>query len=43
MPDQTIKCPHCGKEIPLTETLTHQLKGNFRKEAEEETKRKKLA
>jgi hypothetical protein len=23
MPDQTIICPNCGKEIPLTETLFH--------------------
>lgn len=23
MPDQTIVCPNCGKEIPLTETLFH--------------------
>ena len=40
MPDQTIICPHCSKEIPLTETLTHQLKENLRKEFEEEVKGK---
>ncbi len=38
MPDQTIKCPHCSKEIPLTETLSHQIKENLRQEIEEETK-----
>lgn len=25
MPDQTIKCPKCGNEIPLTEALTGQI------------------
>lgn len=34
MPDQTIICPNCGKKIPLTETLTHQIKDNLRKEFE---------
>ena len=38
MLDQTIKCPHCGKEIPLTETLSHQIKENLRKEIAEESK-----
>jgi adenine-specific DNA methylase len=32
MPDQTIKCPNCGKEIPLTETLFHQVKESLRGE-----------
>ncbi len=41
MPDQTIKCPHCGKEIPLTETLSHQIKENLRKEFEEKVKTEK--
>lgn len=34
MPDQTITCPYCGKEIPLTETLSHQIKEGLRKEFE---------
>lgn len=34
MPDQTITCPYCGKEIPLTETLSHQIKEGLRKEYE---------
>jgi len=34
MPDQTITCPYCGKEIPLTETLSHQIKEELRKEFE---------
>ena len=34
MPDQTITCPYCGKEIPLTETLAHQIKESLRKEFE---------
>lgn len=41
MLDQTIICPHCGKEIPLTETLSHQIKENLRKEFEEEVKTEK--
>ena len=42
MPDQTIKCPHCGKEIPLTETLSLQIKESLWKEVEEKTKEKEL-
>ena len=31
MPEQTIiKCPNCGKEIPLTEALTGQIEQNIR-------------
>ncbi|MBU4320617.1 MAG: DUF2130 domain-containing protein [Nitrospinae bacterium] len=40
MPDQTINCPYCNKEIPLTETLFHQVKENLRKEFEDKTKEK---
>jgi len=36
--DQTIVCPHCGKEIPLTETLFHQVEERLRKTFEEKTK-----
>ena len=42
MLDQTIKCPHCGKEIPLTETLSLQIKESLWKEVEEKTKEKEL-
>jgi len=38
MTDQTIKCPHCGNEIPLSETLFHQIKENLRKEFEDAVK-----
>ncbi len=34
MQDQTITCPYCGKEIPLTETLSHQIKEELQKEFE---------
>lgn len=40
MPEQTIKCPNCGKEIPLTETLFHQIKESLRKEFEVQAKEK---
>jgi len=40
MPEQTITCPNCGKEIPLTETLSHQLKESLRKEYEDKAKEK---
>jgi hypothetical protein len=31
----TITCPHCGKPIPITETLQHQLAESVRKDFEE--------
>jgi len=34
MTDQTITCPYCNKEIPLTETLFHQVEEDLRKEYE---------
>ncbi len=34
MQDQTITCPYCGKEILLTETLSHQIKEELQKEFE---------
>lgn len=34
MQDQTITCPCCGKEILLTETLSHQIKEELQKEFE---------
>ena len=34
MPDQTIKCPKCGNEIPLTEALTGQIEDALRAKLE---------
>lgn len=42
MEDQIIVCPHCGEEIPLTETLSAQIKERLRKEFESEIKGKAL-
>lgn len=42
MTDQTIKCPYCDKEIPLTETLFLQIEESLRKEVEEKAKIKEL-
>ncbi|OQZ04159.1 MAG: hypothetical protein B6D34_04085 [Candidatus Brocadia sp. UTAMX1] len=42
MPDQTITCPYCTKEIPLTETLSHQIKEELRKEFELKAKEREL-
>lgn len=43
MPDQTIRCPHCNHQIPLTEALTHQLtehiKADFEKQKLEQEKK----
>ena len=35
MPDQTITCPYCSREIALTETLSRQMRESVRKEFEE--------
>jgi len=40
MTEQTIKCPHCGKDIPLTEALTHQIQEKVRNELEIELREK---
>ena len=40
MTNQTIICPYCHKEIPLTEALSHQIKEDLRKEFDAEIKRK---
>jgi hypothetical protein len=40
MTDQTIVCPNCGKKIPLTETLSHQIKEGLMKDFDEQIKRK---
>jgi len=42
MSDQTIVCPNCGKEIPLTETLFHQIKESLRKEYDNKAREKEL-
>jgi len=36
--DQTITCPNCGEKIPLTETLSHQIKESLMKEFDEQMK-----
>lgn len=42
MSDQTITCPYCGKEIPLTETLSHQIKEGLQKEFEMKAREREL-
>ncbi|MFC1604399.1 DUF2130 domain-containing protein [Planctomycetota bacterium] len=42
MPDQTIKCPKCGAEIPLTEALTNQIEGALRAQLEAESNKKTI-
>ncbi len=44
MSDQTIKCPNCGTEIPLTEALTNQIEQSmkFKYEAEALAKDKEI-
>ena len=41
--DQTIICPHCSKEIPLTETLSHQIRERVRKEFEADAREREDA
>ena len=38
MNEQFIVCPHCKKEIPLTEALSHQIREKLTKEVEAEAK-----
>jgi len=40
MVDQTIICPNCSYKIPLTKTLSHQIKENLIKEIDEQVKEK---
>jgi hypothetical protein len=40
MNNQVIICPHCKKEIPLTEAISHQIREQLRKEFEIEIKKK---
>jgi hypothetical protein len=37
MPDQTIKCPKCGTEIPLNEAITGQIEQSIKLKYEAET------
>lgn len=40
MNEQTIICPYCGKEIPLTEAISHKIREKLQKEFEVEVKKK---
>jgi hypothetical protein len=40
LPEQTIKCPKCGHDIPLTEAFTHQIEERLRQQFESASKRK---
>ena len=39
MQEQVIICPHCKKEIPLTEAISHQIREEMRKEFEVASKK----
>jgi len=39
--EQVITCPHCKKEILLTEAITHQIRENLRAELEAKDKKSK--
>lgn len=41
MQDQTIKCPKCNTKIPLSETLTHQIKEDLEERLKREFKRER--
>lgn len=43
MTDQTIICPHCSKEIPLTETLSRQIRESIQRELEVKAQEKETA
>lgn len=40
MDNQTIRCPYCNKEFPLTETMSKQLREEINKEFEEKNKKR---
>ena len=40
MPEQFIVCPHCNKEIPLTEAISHQIRGQLQREFEAELQKR---
>lgn len=42
MDNQTIKCPYCNKEFPLTETISKQLREDINKEFEEKNKKRDI-
>jgi hypothetical protein len=42
MNNQTIKCPYCNKEFPLTETISKQLREDISKEFEEKNKKRDI-
>lgn len=42
MTDHIIICPSCGKKIPLTETLSKQIKEALVQELEKDLKKKEL-
>lgn len=42
MQDQTIKCPDCGSLIPLSETLTYQIRNDIEQKLNEKLKQEKM-
>jgi hypothetical protein len=42
MPEQSISCPKCGTEIPLTEALSHQIAEQLRGEFEQKLEHEKV-
>jgi hypothetical protein len=40
MPEQTIMCPNCGKRIPVSKALTHQIEAGLRRRFELEASKK---
>jgi hypothetical protein len=40
MAEQTIICPNCGKRIPVSEVLTHQIEADLRKNFESQSKQR---
>lgn len=41
--DQAIKCPHCGRDIEISQALRHQIEAELKKEGEEELEKHKKA
>jgi len=42
MPDQIFTCPHCHKEIPLSEAISLQFREKFQNKLEDQSKKKTL-
>ena len=40
MAEQIIVCPHCNKEIPLTEAITHKIQEDIRKKFEADSRKR---